>query len=170
MISDKIYICKYDSPCGRLVVGAMDDRLCLCDWDIVGRRAKIDRRVCSYFRCDMIAESNPVIESVIGQLDEYFAGKRQAFDVKPAMAGTDFQQTVWRALSDLGYGETVSYSEIARRIGRPSSVRAVASAVGANPMSIIVPCHRVTGTTGELTGYAGGLDAKKFLLDLEAGR
>lgn len=169
-MGNNIYICKYDSPCGRLVIGAIGDSLCLCDWDIDGRRDKVDRRVCSYFGCDMVAISTPVIESVIGQLNEYFAGKRRVFDVKPAMAGTDFQQTVWRALSELGYGETVSYSEIANHIGRPTSVRAVASAVGANPMSIIVPCHRVIGATDELTGYAGGLDAKKYLLDLESGR
>lgn len=169
-MENNIYICKYDSRCGRLVIGAIGDSLCLCDWDIDGRRDKVDCRVCSYFGCDMIAGCTPVIESVIGQLNEYFAGKRRVFDVKPAMAGTDFQQTVWRALSELGYGKTVSYSEIARHIGRPTSVRAVASAVGANPMSIIVPCHRVIGATGELTGYAGGLDAKKYLLDLESGR
>lgn len=101
------------------------------------------------------------------QFDEYFAGKSTTFDVPLAPRGTDFQQQVWRALCDIGYGDTISYAELARRIGRPKASRAVGLANGANPLAIIVPCHRVIGANGSLTGYGGGMDAKRWLLDLE---
>jgi methylated-DNA-[protein]-cysteine S-methyltransferase len=102
------------------------------------------------------------------QLGEYFAGERSAFELALAGAGTPFQERVWRALLEIPYGETISYGELARRIGRPDAVRAVGMANGRNPISIIVPCHRVIGADGALTGYAGGLERKRFLLDLEA--
>ena len=102
------------------------------------------------------------------QLDEYFAGERSTFDLALAGAGTPFQERVWRALLEIPYGETLSYGELARRIDRPDAVRAVGTANGRNPISIIVPCHRVIGADGTLTGYAGGLERKRFLLDLEA--
>ena len=103
------------------------------------------------------------------QLGEYFAGERTAFELPLRMAGSGFQREVWRALLDLDYGETVSYGELARRSGRPSASRAVGLANGRNPISIVVPCHRVVGSSGSLTGYGGGTDRKRFLLDLEAG-
>jgi methylated-DNA-[protein]-cysteine S-methyltransferase len=102
------------------------------------------------------------------QLGEYFAGERSTFDLALAGAGTGFQERVWRALLEIPYGETTSYGELAGRIGRPDAVRAVGMANGRNPISIIVPCHRVIGADGALTGYAGGLERKRFLLDLEA--
>lgn len=98
------------------------------------------------------------------QLDEYFAGKRLQFDVPLHPSGTPFQLEVWRALLAIPYGETVSYADIARRIGRPRAVRAVGAANGANPLSILMPCHRVIGSDGNLTGYGGGLPAKRWLL------
>lgn len=101
------------------------------------------------------------------QLAEYFKGDRRAFDVKLALAGTPFQNTVWQALLTIPYGETRSYSQIARQIGNPTAVRAVGAANGRNPISIITPCHRVVGSSGALTGFAGGLEAKRYLLDLE---
>ena len=104
---------------------------------------------------------------VMDQLGEYFAGKRGEFSVPVSLSGTEFQRTVWTALRDIGYGETVSYGELAARIGRPSASRAVGLANGKNPISIIVPCHRVVGSTGGLTGYGGGLDRKQYLLDFE---
>jgi methylated-DNA-[protein]-cysteine S-methyltransferase len=103
------------------------------------------------------------------QLDEYFAGRRQAFDLPLVMAGSPFQRRVWRALQDIPYGETISYGELARRIGIPSASRAVGVANGRNPVSVIVPCHRVIGADGSLTGYGGGMERKRFLLELEAG-
>ncbi len=103
------------------------------------------------------------------QLAEYFAGHRREFDVPLALEGTPFQREVWRALQDIPYGTTTSYGEVARRIGRPSAVRAVGLANGRNPVSIIVPCHRVIGASGSLIGYGGGLERKRRLLALEAG-
>jgi len=103
----------------------------------------------------------------VSQLEEYFSGQRREFTVPLEFAGTEFQCRVWSELKKIPYGETVSYAELARRIGNPAAVRAVAAAVGANPISIFVPCHRVVGSDGSLTGYAGGLDAKRLLLDLE---
>jgi methylated-DNA-[protein]-cysteine S-methyltransferase len=102
-----------------------------------------------------------------GQLEAYFAGKRQAFDVPLELTGTPFQERVWRALRQVPYGATVTYTELARRVGRPDIVRAVGGAVGRTPVPIIVPCHRVLGANGALTGYGGGLQRKEALLDLE---
>jgi methylated-DNA-[protein]-cysteine S-methyltransferase len=103
------------------------------------------------------------------QLDEYFAGRRTTFDLPLAMTGSTFQCRVWRALQDIPYGETISYGELARRVGEPATPRNVGSANGRNPISVIVPCHRVIGADGSLTGYGGGLERKRILLDLEAG-
>jgi methylated-DNA-[protein]-cysteine S-methyltransferase len=102
------------------------------------------------------------------QLQEYFTGQRTGFDLPLQLEGTGFQQRVWKGLQDIGYGETISYGELARRIGAPPSAsRAVGLANGKNPVSIIVPCHRVIGADGSLTGYGGGLPRKRYLLDLE---
>ena len=103
------------------------------------------------------------------QLREYFDGGRRAFDLPLAPRGTPFQQTVWRALTRIPYGRTLAYGELARRIGRPGAARAVGMANHRNPLSIIVPCHRVIGADGDLTGYGGGLDRKRWLLALEHG-
>ena len=107
-------------------------------------------------------------DAVARRLDAYFAGERVPFDFPLAPPGTPFQQSVWSALCGIPYGETVSYAEIARRVGRPSAVRAVGAANGRNPIAIVIPCHRVIGTNGTLTGYGGGLDRKRALLLLEA--
>jgi methylated-DNA-[protein]-cysteine S-methyltransferase len=104
------------------------------------------------------------------QLTEYFAGERTAFDLELRPAGGRFQRRVWDALLEIPYGETTSYGELARGLGAPTAARAVGAANGANPLAIVVPCHRVIGASGALTGYAGGLDCKRALLDLEVGR
>jgi methylated-DNA-[protein]-cysteine S-methyltransferase len=104
------------------------------------------------------------------QLREYFAGKREAFDLELDFAGTAFQRAVWKALLTIPFGQTRSYAEIAKQIGRPSACRAVGAANGANPVAIIAPCHRVIGSTGALTGFGGGLDVKAQLLRLEGAR
>ncbi len=106
---------------------------------------------------------------VAQQLEEYFAGRRHDFDLELAPQGSDFELSVWRALCDIPYGETASYGEIARRVGAPGAARAVGLANGRNPIAVIVPCHRVIGADGSLTGYGGGLERKRLLLDLEAG-
>ena len=111
--------------------------------------------------------ATPVLDAAASQLAEYFAGTRRAFDLPLAPRGTGFQQLVWRALSAIPYGATRSYGELARAIGRPAASRAVGAANGKNPLSIVVPCHRVIAASGELTGYAGGLPAKRWLLEHE---
>jgi methylated-DNA-[protein]-cysteine S-methyltransferase len=103
----------------------------------------------------------------ITQLGDYFAGRLREFDLPLALAGTAFQRQVWHLLMSIPYGRTVTYGELARRLGRPSAARAVGLANGHNPISVIVPCHRVVGATGDLTGYGGGLDRKRHLLDFE---
>jgi len=150
----------YKSPVGRLTLVASD----------VGLRAILwpndDPR-----RVPGIAEAkkgtNLVIESTIRQLNEYFAGTRHDFDVPLDAVGTEFQHRVWRVLRSIPYGETMSYGEQATVLGDPNKARAVGTANGRNPISIVVPCHRVIGANGSLTGFAGGIKAKKFLLDLE---
>lgn len=111
---------------------------------------------------------HPVLVRAAGQVTDYFAGKRRAFDVPLDFRGTDFQRSVWHALLTIPFGETRSYAQIAQQIGRPTASRAVGAANGRNPVSIIAPCHRVIGTNGTLTGFAGGLEAKRMLLELEA--
>ncbi len=108
--------------------------------------------------------------TAIDQLESYFAGERTTFDLPLAAVGTSFQRIVWTALRRIPYGETVSYGQIAKRIGRPGASRAVGLANGANPIGVIVPCHRVVASDGSLTGYGGGLERKRFLLDLEKRR
>lgn len=142
---------EYQSPCGTLTLGAEGDFIVMCRWGEAGNEDG----------------SSPVIEEAIRQLDDYFAGRLKSFDLPVRFSGTDFQKEVWQVLCDIQYGHTISYTSLARRLGRPSSVRAVANAVGKNPINIICPCHRVIGSDGSLTGYAGGLEAKKKLLELE---
>ncbi len=107
---------------------------------------------------------------VAKQLSEYFAGKRTVFELDLALRGTTFQLDVWNALRDIPYGDTISYAELARRIGKPNAVRAVGTANGANPIPVIIPCHRVIGSNGTLTGYGGGIERKQWLLALEGRR
>ena len=109
-----------------------------------------------------------LLDALRAQLDGYFAGHRTVFDLPLAPAGTPFQRSVWTALCDVRYGETASYAQIAQRVGSPAAVRAVGAANGRNPIAIVIPCHRIIGSNGTLTGYAGGLDRKRMLLALEA--
>jgi methylated-DNA-[protein]-cysteine S-methyltransferase len=110
----------------------------------------------------------PVFRDAVKQLSEYFAGARTAFDLPLAPEGTPFQRDVWTVISAVPFGATISYGELARRCGRPSAVRAAGAATGRNPLTIVVPCHRIVGSGGALTGYAGGLDRKRALLEFEA--
>jgi methylated-DNA-[protein]-cysteine S-methyltransferase len=114
-------------------------------------------------------DADPLLVAAGEQLDAYFAGRLRAFDLPLAPYGTPFQLRVWEALRAIPYGATASYGELARRIGAPTASRAVGAANGRNPLSIVVPCHRVVGSKGTLTGYAGGLERKRRLLDLESG-
>lgn len=158
---------RYEAPCGVLLLGAYGDRLCLCDWETGANRERVRNRLRRRLGAGFAEGVSPVTEMAAGELDEYFAGRRREFDVPLLFVGTDFQETVWEALRGIPYGETVSYAELARRIGRPNAVRAVANANGTNAVSIFAPCHRVIGSDRSLTGYAGGLAAKGYLARLE---
>lgn len=164
---DVIITREYEAPCGGLLLGAYGDELCLCDWQVERHRGLIDRRLVKVLKADMQEGSSAVIERAVTQLDEYFAGERREFDVPLMFVGTEFQKRVWRELLNVPYGATVSYGEMARRIGMPTAVRAVANANGANSISIFAPCHRVIGCDNSLTGYGGGIEAKRWLLELE---
>ena len=116
------------------------------------------------------APGHPLLRAAQAQLDEYFAGRRTRFDLPLAPLGTPFQRAVWAAIAAVPYGATLAYRELAARAGRPRSVRAAGAATGRNPWTIVVPCHRIVGADGALTGYAGGLERKRALLALEAPR
>lgn len=150
----------YTSPLGRMLLAAIGERLLGVWFDDQAHLP--DLSACTS------APDHPLLQRTAQQLTQYFAGQRRTFDVPLAsVAGTPFQQAVWQALQDIPFGSTSSYGELAARIGKPAAVRAVGAAVGRNPLSIIVPCHRVIGASGNLTGYAGGLPRKTALLTLE---
>lgn len=156
-----MYYTIIDSPIGNLLLGGDDDALRLL-WFVTSRRAPLPD--------PSWTESPRRFKDVAGQLSAYFAGRLRDFDVPLDARGTPFQTKVWRALRDIPYGATESYGELARRIGDPKAVRAVGLANGSNPISIIIPCHRVIGASGALTGYGGGLPTKRALLALEQGQ
>jgi methylated-DNA-[protein]-cysteine S-methyltransferase len=163
MKAAEYFYAHYPSPVGRLTLIADDDGLSAVLWenDRPGRVEIHQLRE---------NENHPVLTLARRQLDQYFAGTRVAFDVPIDLEqGTDFQKAVWSALRNIPYGETRSYGEIAQSIGVPKSARAVGGANNRNPLPIIVPCHRVIGASGGLTGYAGGVDIKARLLALEGG-
>lgn len=124
-------------------------------------------RVASVNAADLVEGRTAVLDQAVAQLEEYFAGTRREFDLPLDPMGTPFQQSVWMVLRLIPYGTTMSYGEQARRLGDPNKARAVGAANGKNPLSIVVPCHRVIGSTGHLTGFGGGLEAKSWLLDHE---
>ena len=157
----------YPSPCGPLWLGSYEGKLCLCDWANGRRRDDIDRRLQHGLHVRYEKGETDVIREAARQLDDYFQGRRLSFSVPLLLVGTDFQKAVWQSLSAIPYGQTGSYAEVARRIGSPRAIRAVANANGVNALSLFLPCHRVVGSDGALTGYGGGVDVKKFLLDLE---
>ncbi|CAN1540985.1 Ada Methylated DNA-protein cysteine methyltransferase [Burkholderiaceae bacterium] len=149
------------SPLGAMLLAAAPQGLCGV-W-FVGQQHSPDN---TPWHDD---DTHPVLDAAHQQLQAYFDGQLQTFALPlQFMTGTPFQQTVWRALQNIPYGHTTTYGDIAQRIGKPQAVRAVGAAIGRNPWSVVVPCHRVVGANGALTGYAGGLDRKKHLLALEA--
>ncbi len=162
-----VYIQHYPSPCGEIVLGAAGEELCLCDWD---GRPCAERNLLRLERAlgaEFIEESSPALERARAELDEYFGGSRTSFDIPLRPVGTPFQMGVWDALREIPYEQTRTYKEIALRVDNLKGVRAVAQAIGANALAIFIPCHRVIGSDNSLTGFAGGLQAKKLLLELE---
>ena len=162
-----INIQHYDSPCGALVLASFADKLCLCDWSDNPLAEHNKRRLVKYMNTSFKTETSSVLKETKSQLDEYFAGCRTSFNIPLHLIGTDFQQRVWNELLNIPYATTKSYKEIALNISKPKAIRAVAGAIGANGISILIPCHRVVGSDNSLTGYAGGLEAKRMLLGLE---
>jgi methylated-DNA-[protein]-cysteine S-methyltransferase len=159
---DKRYVYKVmDSPVGKLKLVATDEGLAAILWEN-------DRPGRVRLRPTAEDARHPVLVETERQLAEYFAGGRRTFALNLDVAGTPFQRRVWSALLTIPFGETRSYTQIASQIGSPRAVRAVGAANGRNPVSIVTPCHRVIGSTGKLTGFAGGLDVKARLLALEA--
>ena len=151
----------YDSPHGRMLLVADDEGLSGVYFDGQKHLPRIG--------ADWQPDANhAVIRQAKRELAEYFAGTRTRFELALAPAGTPFQKSVWKAIASVEFGETITYGELARRAGSPGSARAAGAATGRNPIGIIVPCHRIVGSTGSLTGYAGGLERKRLLLDLEA--
>jgi methylated-DNA-[protein]-cysteine S-methyltransferase len=151
-----------DSPIGPLTLIAQDGRLAGVHMEITRYEPDADA-----LGAAVASESDPVLAAAAKQLDAYFRGELTSFDLLLSLDGTQFQRSVWTALQSIPYGETISYGELARRIGQPSASRAVGLANGRNPVAIVVPCHRVIGADGSLTGYGGGMDRKRFLLALE---
>lgn len=151
----------FKSPQGRLLLAA--DGKGLTSVSFIGQ--KYAPRVGAGWQRDA---AHPLLRKAKRELAEYFAGRRQRFSVKLAPQGTSFQRAVWKAIAGVGFGRTIPYAELARRAGRPGSARAAGAATGRNPIGIIVPCHRIVGSNGSLTGYAGGLNRKRALLALEA--
>jgi methylated-DNA-[protein]-cysteine S-methyltransferase len=156
----KYYYKEMDSLVGRLTIVASDKGLAAVLWEDDNPKRT---------RVRIYAENNshPVLIEAERQLKEYFEGQRTSFSLALEPVGTEFQRAVWKALSTIPYGETRSYGDIARQIGNAKAIRAVGAANGRNPISIVVPCHRVIGSSGELRGFAGGLEAKAILLSME---
>lgn len=146
----------YDSPVGTLTLVASDAGLQAVWWPDDVRATPLGDRA-----------NHPILASTVAQLDQYFSGTRRSFDLPLDPAGTPFQQKVWEVLRGIAYGQTITYAEQARRLGDVRKARAVGAANGRNPISVIVPCHRVVGSNGALTGFAGGMDAKGWLLEFE---
>lgn len=164
---NSINIQYYNSPCGEIVLASMGDELCLCDWNEMPCAERNKHRLVKYMNAVFRVETSDVLEQTKKQLDEYFAGTRKAFDIPLHPVGTEFQQQVWNALLEIPYGETRSYKDIALSIANLKGIRAVAQAIGANGISILIPCHRVIGSNHSLTGFAGGIEAKRILLEIE---
>ena len=166
---NRINIQRHHIDIGELLIGSSGDRLCLL-WfgtNEVGRA--VEDMISRKLDAEFVERNDEVLEKTRKQVNEYFSGNRKEFDIPLLMIGTDFQRRVWKALIRIPYGATSTYGRIAEDIGIPTAARAVGGATGANPISIIIPCHRVIGSNGGLVGYGGGLPLKKWLLRLEQG-
>lgn len=164
---NKISIQYFSTPYGDMILGSYGNRLCMADWRFRKNRESIDRRLKKSLSAIFIEEESGVLKLAKEELEAYFKSLRKTFDIPLLPIGTEFQKSVWNRLMEIPFGTTVSYLDIAKSIHNEKAVRAVASAVGANAISIFIPCHRIIGSDSSLTGYAGGLKAKKKLLALE---
>jgi len=163
----KIYIDYFKTPIGDLIIGSYEEELCLCDWRYRKMRYSIDEKIQTALKANYVEKKSSIIEETKRQLYQYIDQNRSDFDIPLCFIGTDFQKKVWNALLKIPYGKTMTYSALAKQLGNIKAIRAVATANGANPISIIVPCHRIIGSDGSMVGYAGGMEIKKKLLQLE---
>ncbi|MBL7771954.1 MAG: methylated-DNA--[protein]-cysteine S-methyltransferase [Chitinophagaceae bacterium] len=166
-MSASIDCAYYKSPVGDLIIGVYNDAVCMIDWKYRKMRSQIDQRICSFFKSEYIFQGHPLHDVVTHELEAYFQKQVTTFSFPLNLAGTSFQCEIWKLLQQIPYGKTLSYLQLAKLYGNELAIRAVASANGANAISIVIPCHRIIGSKGELTGYAGGIQAKKKLLQLE---
>ena len=164
---NEINIKYYKSKYGELIIGTYDNKLCMFDWRYRKMRTSIDSRITKALDSVFVEKDNDLIRKTIIQLNEYFNLERKVFDIPLLLIGSPFQKEVWKELLKVPYGKTSTYLQLSKDINNEKAIRAVASANGANAISIIVPCHRIIASNGDLTGYAGGLSIKKKLLDLE---
>ncbi|QSZ41828.1 methylated-DNA--[protein]-cysteine S-methyltransferase [Sulfurimonas aquatica] len=159
---------SYYNKCGvNYRLGSYDEKLCLLESIHSKNRVKTKNRLQKGLDADYVESEDAVLKQTAKELNEYFEGKRKNFDVPLVMVGSEFQKSVWEALLKIPYSETSTYKDQAKSIGNEKAVRAVANANGANAISIIIPCHRIIGSDGSLTGYAGGLELKQRLLEIE---
>lgn len=163
-----IFTETYHSPCGELILGSFGDQLCLCDWTVSKLRNRTDLRLKRVLKAEMREEPSAVTREATKELDAYFLGVRKNFDLPLLFVGTPFQKNVWETLLRVPYGEARTYAWMAGQLGNEWAVRAIGHAIGSNPIAIFAPCHRIIGSDGKLTGFAGGIEAKKFLLDMES--
>ncbi len=164
---NQINIQYYKTKVGEFILGSFNSKLCMLDWRYRKMRTTIDNRIRNGLKAEYVENGDELIGEAIEQLDEFLRGDRRRFDIPLLMVGTEFQKSVWNALVKVPYGYTSTYLQLAENANNKKAVRAVASANGANAISLIIPCHRIIGSNGELVGYAGGLPVKKRLLELE---
>lgn len=165
-----IHFQYFKTDFNEYIIASYDNQLCMLDFRYRKNRDTIDNRIKKALKADFVEKSSHVIEQTKEQLDEYFSGKRREFDIPLLLLGTAFQKEVWNQLQKVPYGKTVSYLQLSKNMNKEKAVRAVANANGANAIAIIIPCHRIIGSNGTLTGYAGGLETKEKLLQLEKGQ
>ena len=163
----QINIQYYKTKYAEFILGSFENKLCLLDFKYRKMRTRVDNRLKKGFNAEFVEQDNEILKETRKQLDEYFNMTRKEFEIPIITVGTDFQKSVWEGLLNIPYGTTSTYLQLAKNIGNEKAVRAVANANGANSIAIIIPCHRIIGTNGELTGFGGGLPLKKRLLELE---
>ena len=164
---NKINIQYYKTKIGELILGSFDKKLCLLDFRYRKMRQTVDNRIKKGLNAEFVELDDEILEKTRIQMDEYLSGDRKEFDIPLLMVGSDFQKSVWNALIKVPYGTTSTYLQLAKDINNEKAVRAVANANGANSIGLIIPCHRIIGSNGELVGYGGGLSIKKRLLSIE---
>jgi methylated-DNA-[protein]-cysteine S-methyltransferase len=164
---ESVNLIEFKTIYGVLILGEYKNQLCICDWKYRKMRTIIDKRISIGLDAELIINETAFLKDVKNQLQKYFDKQLKVFEIPLLFVGTNFQKSVWQQLLQIPYGISISYKTLSNRINNLEAIRAVASANGANAISIVVPCHRVVGSNGELTGYAGGIETKKKLLLLE---